>query len=219
MQHSDDPTKDGVDIKVFKDTGTVELTDRSTGIKRSTDSNGVETTDYSANGGGRTITEIKGNTETITIESVNRQERKLVVEHTETGARVQEYTDGEGNKYKYTGVIDEKDKPIYALNLPPVCFGVVNLKLRRALARREAKLLLSEWRGLFKFIGSCVGLFSAASDFLGLKFKFMPSRMYSVSARSFAATLATWQTKGPSLIVPNEILASSRESATVPVYL
>lgn len=114
VQQSDDAAKDGVDIKVDRETGTAELTDRRTGIKRSTDCNGVETTDYSANGGGRTITETKGNTETITIESVNRRERKLIIEHTDTGARVQEYLDGEGNKYIYTGQNDAEGKPKYA---------------------------------------------------------------------------------------------------------
>ncbi len=113
VQQSDDAGKDGVDIKVDEITGSAELTDRRSGIKRTTDSNGVETTDYSATGGGKTITETKDSFETISIESINRQSRKLTIEHTETGARVQEYTDGTGNTYRCTGENDAEGKPKY----------------------------------------------------------------------------------------------------------
>ncbi len=105
--------KQGVDLEVDRDTGTVLMKDRSTQITKTITANGVETTDYANVGGGKTTSKMEGGSEYITIESINRPVRTLVIDKTDTGSRVREYTDSQGTTYKFTGemeeVVDEKD--------------------------------------------------------------------------------------------------------------
>jgi len=105
--------KQGVDLQVDCDSGTVVMKDRATQITKTTTANGVETTDYGSAGGGKTTSKTEGGSEYITIESPNRPVRTLVIDKTETGSRVREYTDSQGTTYKFTGemeeVVDEKD--------------------------------------------------------------------------------------------------------------
>jgi len=64
-------------------------------------------------GGGKTTSKIENGTEYLTIEGTNRPVRTLVIDKTDTGSRVREYTDSQGTTFKFTGemeeVVDEKD--------------------------------------------------------------------------------------------------------------
>ncbi|MCC7531372.1 MAG: hypothetical protein IT342_22910 [Candidatus Melainabacteria bacterium] len=106
---------EGVDLKVDRETGTAILTDRETGIVKTTTSKGIETTDYSRVGGGKTTCQVKDGVEYISIESPNRPLRTLVIDKTESGSRVRQYTDGEGNTYTVTPEkFDDDGRPIYS---------------------------------------------------------------------------------------------------------
>jgi hypothetical protein len=106
----------GVDIAIDQATGTVKITDKQTGIVKSTTTDGTETTDYSAVGGGKTVSQTKDGSEYITIESTNRPMRSLIIDQTESGARVRQYTDSQGTTYSYNGSSNNDNEK--GLNIP-----------------------------------------------------------------------------------------------------
>lgn len=100
-------------VTVESDDKSVKVSDKATGITRSTTITGIETTDYSAVGGGRTTRRIVDGVEHISIESKNRATRTLELERNENGARVRSYTDSSGNTFTLAGRQDDKDRPVY----------------------------------------------------------------------------------------------------------
>lgn len=100
---------EGVNLEIDDKTDTVKLTDRATGIVRTTASNGLETNEYP--GGGKTTHKSVDGVEFISIESKNGPLRAMKIEND----RLIEYTDGEGTTFKPTDKIDPTTKkPLYS---------------------------------------------------------------------------------------------------------
>ncbi len=58
---------------------------------------------------------MKDGVEYISIESLNRPLRTLVIDKTESGSLVRQYTDGDGNTYTVTpGQFDKDGRPMYS---------------------------------------------------------------------------------------------------------
>lgn len=105
--------RDGVNISVNRETGTAEIVDRATGIRTELQQNGTETVDYSAVGGGRVTRRATTSHEYISIESVNRPMRMLILSRNEDGARVSQYSDGRMNSYTFNNRFDDAGHPLY----------------------------------------------------------------------------------------------------------
>lgn len=98
----------------FDQNGAVRMRDRETGIVRTTASDGVETTDYAAVNGGKTIRRVEGNVETISLEDRGGRHRNLVLERNANGAMVRSYTDGSGVTYTFNNQRNDSGAPLYS---------------------------------------------------------------------------------------------------------
>lgn len=104
--------KDGVLLR-FDQNGDVRMKDRESGIVRTTSADGVETTDYAAVHGGKTIRTIEGNIENISLEDRGGRHRSLVLERNSNGAMVRSYTDGSGTTFTHNNERNGDGKPLY----------------------------------------------------------------------------------------------------------